>query len=195
MGHRKPDASLGISEEKMKLARNSCGEPHQCQYDWPENCFVQCGGTEKYGFFFEAFPRTPDTFLRGDSKVSVAEAETLAWNRLQKYSACELDHANPDNFERRSYKNGVGFCIKCGFFASKIFPPSEICSQCGGNTYHAQDNTGKWWCEECWKNVPDALLTSFQKSTREFLANEAKITDEELQEGIAAVCKHILEQK
>lgn len=178
----------------MRLARNSCGNPFPCQHDWPENCFVQCGGSEKYGFFFESFPRNPNTFIRADSKISVADAESKAFAKYQKHSSCELDHANPENFEKRHYTNGVGFCIKCGMFASKIFPPSEVCCQCGQNTYNAQDNTGKWWCEKCWENVPDSLLTKFQKQTREFL-KQPPPTDAELQEGIAAVCQHILGKK
>ncbi len=57
----------------MKIARKSFGEAYVCKYEWPEDCFVQCGdngivcGKESYTTaFFEAFPESPKTFLRGE---------------------------------------------------------------------------------------------------------------------------------
>lgn len=181
----------------MKLARHSCDDPFPCQHNWPEDCFVQCGGSEKYArpngmrFFFEAFPRNPNTFIRADSAISIADAENKAFAKHQNHLSCKLDHANPVNFERRNYKNGLGFCINCGMSVSEIFQPLEKCCQCEKNTYYTQDNTGKWWCEKCWENVPDSLLTEFQKYNKESLI-KPPLTDTEIQEGIAAVFDHIL---
>lgn len=135
-----------------KYARKSFGEPYLCKQDWAEDCFVQCGGDgivfSQGGFqeimfsdnpieslakesakpttyrtaFFEAFPRNPDTFIRGEGKT-IEEAEEKAWNKLQKYLAC-----TGHEFEKRGYTNGAGFCKHCNMFASKVFepePPTE----------------------------------------------------------------------
>lgn len=170
---------------------HSTGPDYACQHEWAGDCFVQCGGCEKYGFFFEAFPQNPNTFLRGDSKVSIADAEEKVWQKLLKHSSCELDHANPENFEKRKYRNGVGFCVGCGMFASGIFPPSEICIKCGANTYHTCDKDGKWWCEECSKTIPEELLSDFQKLSRRIKSEIEEISDEEFQEGLKQVLEHM----
>jgi len=65
--------------------------------------------------FFEAFPRTPDTFIRGEGK-DVQEAEKKAWEEFEKYNACK-----GHEYEKRGYTNGAGFCKHCGMFKSKIF--------------------------------------------------------------------------
>lgn len=68
----------------MKMARKSFGEDYQCKKDWPEDSFVQCGGSglvigqdESYNTaFFEAF--LMNTFLRGEGKtIEMAEEETF----------------------------------------------------------------------------------------------------------------------
>jgi hypothetical protein len=69
--------------------------------------------------FFEAFPENPRTFIRGEGKT-VKEAEEKAWEKLQGYLACE-----GHEFERRNYKNGVGFCKYCNMFKSHAFKPLE----------------------------------------------------------------------
>ena len=176
----------------MTIARHSCGPDYQCQHNW--DCFVQCGGSINHGFFFEAFP---DTFLRGDSKISLADAEDKVWQKLKKHNACDLDHTDPANFDKRDYRNGVGFCIKCGLFRSKIFPPSEICVKCGANTYYTCDKNGGWWCEECSPTIPEELLSETQKMIRAVLC-EPPLTDEELKEvfntGLKEVIEHILKK-
>lgn len=177
--------------DHRKLAKRSCGDPYLCIHSWPDDCKVQCGGDLKYGFFFEAYPRDPGTFLRGNSKEGIAQAEQEAWDEFVVQSSCSLDHTDAANFERRDYTNGVGFCTSCGFFASQIFPPSEICCNCGKNTYNAQDNTGDWWCEECEELTPEDRLSASQKWMRK-VETEPPPTDEELFEGIHAVCTHIM---
>lgn len=75
----------------MKLASRTGEEPFKCRYNWPEDCYVQCG---EFGVvisdngnyetaFFEAFPKQPKTFIRGEGK-SIEEAETQAWREFQK---------------------------------------------------------------------------------------------------------------
>jgi hypothetical protein len=176
----------------MKMARHSTGPDYTCNFEWAEDVFVQCGGSIKRGFFFEAFPK--DTFIRADSKESIQDAERKAWEKHQKHNSCELDHKNPDNFERRDYRNGLGFCVKCGYSTSKIFLPLEICCVCGVNCYHATDKNNDWWCEECWKYVPEHLLTNVQKTYRTILAEEVNFTNEEFEKSLAKVIENLAEK-
>lgn len=153
----------------MKYARRTFKEPYACQYEWDEDCFVQCGGNgivlkgglektltstsladasknieEHLSYrtaFFEAFPNNPSTFIRGEG-ATIEEAETKAWNFFQKISKC--DH--PD-FDRRKYTNGAGFCTECGMFKSKAFEPLTRCIVCDTPTYNSNDINGDWYCE------------------------------------------------
>lgn len=177
----------------MKLARRSWGEDWQCTKDWPEDCFVQCGGhgmvftgagaLEKVlgttegaldalsgnmdhyvTAFFEAFPKNPDTFIRGEG-ATIEEAEQKAWDKFQRQSAC--DHPE---FERRSYRNGLGFCVKCGMSKSAAFEPLERCYMCDAPTYQGQTNDGRWYCKECGDKVPDNLLPDWLLEHRQWKA-------------------------
>ena len=88
--------------------------------------------------FFEAFPRNPNTFIRGEGKTR-EEAEDAAWTKFQKHSACE----HPA-FEKRGYNNGAGFCVACGMFSSKHYAPWDKCPGCdhpvypGSRCYHCR---------------------------------------------------------
>lgn len=159
----------------MKIARHSCGPDYKCQFEWAEDCFVQCGGSEKYGFFFESFPRTPDTFIRGDSKISLEDAEKKCWDKLQKYNSCDLDHTDLNNFDKKNYDNGAGFCKKCGFFGSEIFPPWEECFNCKHKTFYSRDKFGMRWCENCYDDMPEDKMTEsikrMKKLTKEMEEN------------------------
>ena len=142
----------------MKLVETSFGKTYQCKFDWPEDCFIQgnFGNGEKIKAFVEVFPKNPSTMIRSDAS-SIEEAEEKAWNKYQNYLVCELNHTNPENFDRRDYRNGVGFCKSCGMF-QKIFEPLEICCKCGANTYYSQDNQDNWWCKECSPHMPEDLI-------------------------------------
>lgn len=108
----------------MALIRNTTTE---AQHDWPEDVMVQGGkgglvfrAAEQGGSyttaFVEAFPG--GTFLRGEGKT-VADAETACWKQYLVYAGCQ-PHGP---YERRSYRNGAGFCIKCGTWMSNVFEP------------------------------------------------------------------------
>ena len=149
----------------------SNSKTYECKYDWPDNCFVQYGDrgivfTESKieedlknpeelleqviaptkahyrTAFFEAFPRNPNTFIRGEG-ATVEEAETNTWNKYQKYSAC-----NNHEFERRNYRNGVGFCKHCGLFNSRAFKPTTKCITCQVPTSYSCDKQDNWYCEK-----------------------------------------------
>ena len=101
--------------------------------------------------FFEAFPKNPKTFIRGEGK-DVVEAEANTWKKLQKYLAC-----SGHEFERREYKNGVGFCKYCGLFNSSAFDPLTLCVLCKKPTYYSNDKQGNWYCEQHKKQNPDRI--------------------------------------
>jgi hypothetical protein len=134
---------------------------YDCKCDWPDDCFVQSGDeglvfSPKGNYrtsFFEAFPRNPNTFIRGEGKT-MEEAEQNAWKEFQKQSNCALDHTNPDNFDRRKMRNGLGFCKQCSV-SLMIFEPLEKCCNCGKATYFTYDLKDNWWCEECKPLIPE----------------------------------------
>lgn len=100
-----------------------------CQFEWPADCFTQCGdrgvvfitGTvDRYSTaFFEAFPRNPDTFIRGEG-VDIAAAEADAWHQWQRILAC-AEHS----YDRKGYTNGGGICVHCGLFKMGAFPQED----------------------------------------------------------------------
>lgn len=135
-----------------------------CKKPWPDDCFVQCGDggivfvenavpDEEPIYetaFFEAFPRNPNTFIRGEG-ATIEEAEASAWNKFEKYCACP-----GHEFERRNYKNGAGFCKHCNMFGSKAFEPIRYpCAKCGASTCFMHDKDGDAWCRQCWREMPE----------------------------------------
>jgi hypothetical protein len=163
----------------MKTARKSFGKDYECKCDWEDDCFVQCGdsgivlgkGSLQEVFdaenplkalgeaasdeksyitaFFEAFPKEPSTFIRGEGKT-VEEAEQSAWKQYQKFKSCP-EH----EFERRNYKNGAGLCKHCGLFNSKAFDPLYKCVICGIPTYYTCDVDKNWYCEDHSSQIPE----------------------------------------
>ena len=131
------------------FSKVSPGVDYPCDHPWPE-CFIQCGDSglvfSKKGnyttAFFEAFPRDPDTFIRGQGKT-IKDAENDAWEQWERVRGCP-----GHEFERRGYENGAGFCKHCGFFKSKAFPPSNKCCICGEPTYYTHDIDKNWYCED-----------------------------------------------
>ena len=182
--------------KKMKKAKKSFGKPYDCKKDWPDDCFVQCGdlgvvfgaGSLEKTFesenpiqelkenlkdektyttaFFEAFPKKPSTFIRGEGK-NIEEAENNAWEQLQKYLVCK-NH----EFERRNYKNGAGFCKHCGLFNSKAFEPLTECCICGKPTNYSCDNKELWYCEEHDDQMPEENKTWWRKHKEKKMTNK-----------------------
>jgi hypothetical protein len=93
---------------------------HEMQYAWPVWMLVQGGksglvitpeGEPNYTTaFVEAFPK--GTFLRGEGET-LAQAEKVCWLKVLEMASCP---AAPQHgpFERRHFRNGCGFCTKCG---------------------------------------------------------------------------------
>lgn len=160
-----------------KQARQSFGKPWDCLKPWPADCFVQCGGdgivlpagglkaalTESAAglkvigemagkvpmregayrtAFFEAFPKNPSTFIRGEG-ATIEEAEASAWRQFEKFRACAKHQ-----FHRKGYRNGAGFCRKCGMFKSKVFRVLDRCKYNCGRPGYDHDKNGKWYCRK-----------------------------------------------
>lgn len=106
------------------------------------------------GWAFSAFPN--QYVFKADSLVSAEEAERLCWEKYQaaKPRLCQHDHFNGDNCERRTYRNGAGFCKFCGYFCMDVFEPLEVCVNCGRATYWTHDKNGGWWCQGCSHLIP-----------------------------------------
>ena len=132
------------------------GEGAVTQYEWPSDCSIQGGlhgvvfvrdGDNYRTAFFEAFPHSPQTFIRGEG-ATVEEAEHAAWVKWQRIQHCP--GGNGHEFETRGYRNGAGFCKFCGLFQSNVFDLAEIgsvCVVCGVGTYWTVRD-GKLYCRE-----------------------------------------------
>ncbi len=112
-----------------KIIKTNYNKDYQLQYDW-NDIFLQCNdsgivlGKKPYKTaFFEAFPKNPDTFIRGEGQT-IQEAETNAWNKYQKILECK-------NHEYKYHSDiGHGKCIHCNLFTSYALPNKICCSVC-----------------------------------------------------------------
>ena len=148
--------------EKKKLARRSSGNPYECKQNWEENTGVQCGDigavfSKEGGYttaFFEAFPKKPRCFIRGEGK-DVEEAELNAWNKYQKIIQC--DH----EMERRDRTDGYGYCKHCSY-SSMVFEPLTKCCKCNKPTNYIDDIKGNFYCKKHSRFIPIKLrVTGF----------------------------------
>lgn len=119
----------------MKTASKSFGEDYQCEQDWPDNSFLQCGDDgivfkddkDYTTAFFEAF--LLKTFLRGEGE-NINIAEEKAFEQYFKIKNCP-------NHEFERYKSGgsnigrYGICKHCNYRLDMIFIPEHCCVTCG----------------------------------------------------------------
>lgn len=90
--------------------------------------------------FFEAFPKKPSCFIRGEGKT-IDEAEESAWQKYQKILNC--DH----EMERRGRTDGYAYCKYCSY-SSTVFEPLTKCCKCGEPTSYTTDYKGKYYCKK-----------------------------------------------
>jgi hypothetical protein len=90
--------------------------------------------------FFEAFPKKPSCFLRGEGKT-IEEAEESCWNKYQKVLNCNHE------MERRDRTDGYGYCKHCSY-SSMVFEPLTKCCKCGKPTNFSKDYKGNWYCKK-----------------------------------------------
>lgn len=162
----------------VKLASKSFGDPYECLKNWPEDCGVQCGGhgivlpansiekvftsdkpltelataaTKKESYttaFFEAFPKEPSCFIRGEGKT-IEEAEEKAFNKFQKILECP-----GHEFEPRGRKDGYGYCKHCNLSMSGVLPILNKCCKCKIPTNWTTDDKGKYYCRKHGRTRP-----------------------------------------
>lgn len=122
---------------------------YTCKYDWPTDCFVQCGGKgvvignkHRKGYvtaFFEAFPF--NNFIRGEGE-SVELAESAAWAKYQVMATCPEHHLIVDEKRKRD-----AVCEHCGFSIRDYYPPENQCSCCSKENVSLEIN-GEYFCLE-----------------------------------------------
>jgi hypothetical protein len=142
-----------------KLARKSFGEPYECKQAWEESTGVQCGSngvvvnnleaafggdfskenTAYTTAFFEAFPKNPNCFIRGEGK-DIEEAELDAWNQYQKIKNCNHE------MERRNRTDGYGYCKHCSY-SSMVFESLNKCCKCKKPCNYSVDTKGNHYCK------------------------------------------------
>jgi hypothetical protein len=147
----------------MKQARCS-GSKHgknifDCHYDWPEDCFVQCGeggvvfkDQDTYvTAFFEAFPLEPKTFIRGEGKT-IQDAEKDTWKKYLKILNCK-EH----DYQR--YHSEHAICKLCGLFTTNYFPPETSCHVCNKKecSFETIDRPKKILCAEHFVDYAEKL--------------------------------------
>ena len=123
------------------IAKKGFGGEYECQQVWPEDTFVQCGdsglvlGNDKnepyITAFFEAFPKNPSTFIRGEGK-DLPEAELKAFEKFQKIKGCD------EHVYTRHGTSEHAKCTKCGLFTSHHFEPTQNCSVCSKENVNYQ---------------------------------------------------------
>lgn len=150
----------------MINARNSFGPDYACKYAW--DCFVQCGEkgvvfSQKGNYttsFFEAFPKNPSCFIRGEG-TNIEEAEKDAWYKYLKILSC--DH----EMERRNRKDGYGYCKHCSY-SSMVFEPLTKCCKCKKPTRFTSDIKNNFYCKKHSITIPVKLRNMFFDTNKRF---------------------------
>lgn len=120
-------------------------EDYELKKDW--DCSCQCGSSglviatsgNYTTAFFEAFPKNPSCFIRGEGET-VELAEEDAWQQYQKIKTCKHE------MERRDRTDGYGYCKHCTYSAM-VFEPLTKCCKCGKPTNYTQDYKKNWYCK------------------------------------------------
>jgi hypothetical protein len=137
-----------------------------CTKPWPDDCFVQSGDQRRLihhalilgrewannvsPFFFEAFPRSPDTYLRGEG-ATFEDAENACWHQYQAILNCP-EH----DFDRCGRSDGYARCRHCGL-SGAFLEPTTRCVVCDVVTNWCEAANGAWYCKEHWMTMPREL--------------------------------------
>ena len=112
--------------------------------------------------FFEAFPGSPRSFLRGEGKT-LSEAEDDCWRQWQQILACTTH-----DFDRKSYRNGEGICRHCGLFSMSAFPTTSVpcvgCGESAAGSLWGPDRHGRWYCKKCAPTIQESAKSDIHKS-------------------------------
>lgn len=148
--------------------------------------FVNAVANDLILHFFEAFPNNPSTYIRGQG-VTLEEAETQAWNQLQKSLQCP-----GHEFERRHWTNGAGACKHCDLFQGHVFPPSTKCVICDKPTNYSTSMDRKHYCEEHTGCIPLDQRHPWQMAEEDFVTD---ITESDIEQVITSLYKTLQGKK
>lgn len=111
--------------------------------------------------FFEAFPRNPSSFLRGEGKT-LAEAEDDCWKAWQRILSCP-----GHEFERHQYRCGAGICRHCDLFSTSAFltilDHCVVCGEASNGTIGGPDLHGRMHCKRCYPLIPESEKSDLHK--------------------------------
>lgn len=105
--------------------------------------------------FFEAFPKSPSCFIRGEGKT-IEEAEAQAFKKFAGILGCP-----GHEFEPRGRRDGYGYCKHCTLSMSGVLPILNKCCKCKEPTNFTSDDKGRFYCKRHARVKP--------KSTNEWL--------------------------
>lgn len=106
--------------------------------------------------FFEAFPKNPQSFLRGEGKT-LEEAEDACWRQWERIMACP-----GHEFERGRYRQGQGICRHFGLYGSRVFPSLDRCGICGDEAY-GTDRHDAFRCKRHYAEIPEEDKSEMHK--------------------------------
>ena len=138
---------------------------YEARHPWPAETIVSAGvgivftrkaeTRERSSYstpFMEVYPPGA-SFIRGEGETPTA-CEDAAWAKYQLALNCS-DGSGTHDWEPRGYRNGAGFCSRCGTFGSEVFSGDQLgqfCRECGvGTTFHwdrAAAGAEEFLCEE-----------------------------------------------
>jgi hypothetical protein len=121
--------------------------------------------------FFEACPKDPKCFIRGEGKT-VEEAEESAFTKYQKILVCTHD------FDRKDREDGYCHCKHCPLSGS-FLPPTTSCFVCNKPAHHGQDLTENWYCKTHYYQLPvDQVCDPAKKDEKSGFVSESEQREE-----------------
>lgn len=178
------------SKWKFVWIRQSTAAPVLSKYRWPEGTSINGSQASAYRLkaFVEVHTTTPgiETFFRCNAET-IEVAESTAVMLYGKYEDC-LANGTHDEYERRDYTNGVGFCKTCGMFKSHAFEPTTLCVVCGKPSTDGVRN--RILCDVHKETDPE--YQEHWRKLRADIAEMEKITPEEFEQSLREVFSRIL---
>jgi len=151
---------------KIKISNFGSGPDteYETKHEWGFFCQAGSKGivfSKKGNYttaFFEAFPRTPKCFIRGEG-TTVEEAEQQAWEKWQKIQTCTHE------MERRDRTDGYAYCKHCAY-SNMVFEPLTKCCKCGKPTNYTYDRKKNWYCKKHSVAMPRKLNPEWKLDSR-----------------------------
>lgn len=149
-----------MPKRQASVSALSQTKSYECKHPWPKRCHIQCGdrgvvlsssGSYRTAFF-EAFPSSPKTFIRGEGQT-LEDAENAAWAKYKRIKECP-----GHEFERRERTDGFGFCRHCNLFAKALVSLQKCCKCPSKNVWSKIDDK-----DFCRRHYLQLSFQDFQK--------------------------------